>query len=40
LVGKIAVSRGGGHLVLPKIQELLGQIGEIDGWRLLGHAAS
>jgi hypothetical protein len=37
LVGEIAVGRHGGHLILPEIQELLGQIGEIDRRCLLGH---
>jgi hypothetical protein len=37
LIGEIPVGRSRGYLILPKIKELFGQIGEVDGRRLLGH---
>jgi len=37
LIGKVAIGRNRRHLILPKIKELFGQIGEVDGRRLLGH---
>lgn len=37
LVGEIAVGSHRRHLILPQVQELFGEVAEVNRWRLIGH---